>query len=246
MNSVILTGPADVGSSRAYRPAAEIELLGARHRVGADHPQRQWPVVRFGVGQRVADAQAGHGTSRSPRRVRLQDVSMKPFEQVVTAHGATVLRVCRAVLGPIDADDAWSETFLAALQAYPQLGPEANVRAWLVTIAHRKAIDVTRRRRRQPVPVADVPDAPTPASDDSDLDLAAEVSALAREATPGGGLPLPRRPSVRRNGRTDRRHSRGRAPGRVRRDQEAPSEKSPPRKELMMTVPISTEETARP
>ena len=103
---------------------------------------------------------------------------MKPFEQVVTEHGATVLRVCRAVLGPTDADDAWSETFLAALQAYPQLGPEANVRAWLVTIAHRKAIDVTRRRRRQPVPVADVPDAPTPASDDSDLDLAAEVSAL--------------------------------------------------------------------
>ena len=103
---------------------------------------------------------------------------MKPFEQVVTEHGATVLRVCRAVLGPVDADDAWSETFLAALRAYPQLGPEANVRAWLVTIAHRKAIDVTRRRRRQPVPMADLPDGPAPTPNDSDLDLAAEVADL--------------------------------------------------------------------
>ena len=88
---------------------------------------------------------------------------MKPFEQVVTEHGATVLRVCRAVLGPVDADDAWSETFLAALRAYPQLAPEANVRAWLVTIAHRKAIDMTRRRRRQPVPMADLPERSRPA-----------------------------------------------------------------------------------
>ena len=64
-------------------------------------------------------------------------------------HGATVLRVCRAVLGPADADDAWSETFLAALKAYPRLPADANVEAWLVTIAHRKAIDVTRAPRRR-------------------------------------------------------------------------------------------------
>ncbi len=103
---------------------------------------------------------------------------MKPFELVVTEHGATVLRVCRAVLDPVDADDAWSETFLAALRAYPQLGPEANVRAWLVTIAHRKAIDIIRRRRRQPVPMADLPERSRPAPNDSDPDLAAEVRAL--------------------------------------------------------------------
>ena len=45
----------------------------------------------------------------------------QPFEAVVAAHGATVLRVCRAVLGPADADDAWSEAFLAAMKAYPDL-----------------------------------------------------------------------------------------------------------------------------
>lgn len=75
-------------------------------------------------------------------------------------HGPVVLRVCRALLGPADADDVWSETFLAALRAYPQLAPGSNVRAWLVTIAHRKAIDLHRAAGRKPVPVAEVPDTP--------------------------------------------------------------------------------------
>ncbi|RFA17356.1 RNA polymerase subunit sigma [Subtercola boreus] len=81
-----------------------------------------------------------------------------PFEKVVAEHGATVLRVCRAVLGMPDADDAWSETFLSALGAYPELPPDANVEAWLVTIAHRKAIDQTRMRSRQPIPVEELPE----------------------------------------------------------------------------------------
>jgi RNA polymerase sigma factor (sigma-70 family) len=74
---------------------------------------------------------------------------MKPFEAVVAEYGPMVLRVCRAVLGPADAEDAWSETFLAALKAYPGLAPDASVEAWLVTIAHRKAIDVTRANARR-------------------------------------------------------------------------------------------------
>lgn len=100
-----------------------------------------------------------------------------PFESVVATHGATVLRVCRAVLGPVDADDAWSETFLAALQAYPDLPADANVQAWLVTIAHRKAIDVTRGAARRAVPVADAPEKPS-AQRSRDLDLAASLAAL--------------------------------------------------------------------
>lgn len=75
-------------------------------------------------------------------------MTMQPFEEVVTDHGAAVLRVCRALLGPSDADDAWSETFLAALRAYPDLRPDSDVRAWLVTIAHRKAIDQLRSAKR--------------------------------------------------------------------------------------------------
>jgi RNA polymerase sigma factor (sigma-70 family) len=85
----------------------------------------------------------------------------QPFERVVEEHGRTVLRVCRALLASHDADDAWSETFLSALRGYPELPETANVEAWLVTIAHRKAIDVLRSRKRQPVPVEEVAEAPT-------------------------------------------------------------------------------------
>src|ERR1700741_4869693 len=89
-----------------------------------------------------------------------------PFEEIVAAHGPTVLRVCRAVLGPIDADDAWSETFLAALRGYPTLRPGTNVEAWLGTIAPGKAPDQTRARRRRPPPVAPPPEPPAPSEAD--------------------------------------------------------------------------------
>src|SRR5690242_5139474 len=88
-------------------------------------------------------------------------VMKQPFEKVVEQHGQTVLRVCRVLLGVHDAEDAWSETFLAAMRAYPDLPGDANAEAWLVTIAHRKAIDVLRARQRQPAPVGDVPESPT-------------------------------------------------------------------------------------
>ena len=87
----------------------------------------------------------------------------RPFEAIVTEHGQTVLRVARAVVGPAAAEDAWSETFLAALRAYPDLPADANVEAWLVTIAHRKAIDAARASARRPLPTAgpDLPERPS-------------------------------------------------------------------------------------
>ena len=97
-----------------------------------------------------------------------------PFEAVVTRHGATVFRVVRAVVGQADAEDAWSETFLSALRAYPDLPADANVEAWLVTIAHRRAIDVGRARSRNPVPTDTLPDRPATHA----LDLDAAVGAL--------------------------------------------------------------------
>ncbi len=100
---------------------------------------------------------------------------MDPFERVVQAHGATVWRVCRALLPPADADDAWSETFLSAMRAYNDLRPDSNVKGWLVTIAHRKAIDQLRRSGRAPQLHAE---------------LAVEQSGLrSADAIPGEGLP---------------------------------------------------------
>jgi len=101
----------------------------------------------------------------------------QPFETVVADHGAMVQRVCRAVLGPADADDAWSETFMSAMKAYPELPADANIEAWLVTIAHRKAIDVIRARARRPIPTDDLPETGGAPGAEHDDDLA---DALAR------------------------------------------------------------------
>jgi RNA polymerase sigma factor (sigma-70 family) len=107
-------------------------------------------------------------------------MSLPPFEQVVAQHGALVLRVCRAVVGPHDAEDVWSETFLSALGAYPRLRADSNVRGWLVTIAHRKAIDWVRARARAPLPVDPPPDRPAPDHEpaDPDSELWQAVAAL--------------------------------------------------------------------
>jgi RNA polymerase sigma factor (sigma-70 family) len=106
----------------------------------------------------------------------------KPFEEIVEEHGRTVLRVCRALLGSHDADDAWSETFLAAMRAYPNLPAGSNIEAWLVTIAKRKAIDQHRRRSTRPVPVEDIPEqASREDVADRDDDLWEAIEALPRK-----------------------------------------------------------------
>ncbi len=111
----------------------------------------------------------------------------QPFEAVVARYGPTVLRVCRAVLGPTAADDAWSETFLSAMRAYPDLRPDSDVEAWLVTIAHRKAIDHLRAAARRAVPTGDLPEKPdehgVPGGWESDLWAALKALPLKQRQT---------------------------------------------------------------
>lgn len=105
----------------------------------------------------------------------------RPFEQAVEQHGATVLRVCRAALGAgPDADDAWSETFLAALRAWPGLDRDANVEAWLVRIAQRKTVDALRARSRRPVPTGHLPEPPARQENPDDRGIWALVASLPR------------------------------------------------------------------
>jgi len=114
-------------------------------------------------------------------------VSPEPFEAIVVRHGPTVLRVCRAVLGPGAAEDAWSETFLSALRAYPDLPPGSNLEAWLVTIAHRKAIDQLRAASRRPVPTQELPEQPSsdgvPGAAESELWAALKALPLKQRET---------------------------------------------------------------
>ena len=57
-----------------------------------------------------------------------------------------------ASVGPHDAEDCFQETLIAALRAYPKLEHADNLRSWVLTIAHRKAIDHHRARSRRAVP----------------------------------------------------------------------------------------------
>lgn len=105
----------------------------------------------------------------------------QPFPQAVSRYGPTVLRVCYAVLGPgSDAEDAWSETFLAALQAWPNLPTTTNAEAWLVRVAQRKALDIIRARDRHAIPTERLPHATAPTADlvEHNGDIWAAVAAL--------------------------------------------------------------------
>jgi len=78
---------------------------------------------------------------------------LPPFQTLIDEHADDVMAVCRGAVGRGDADDCFQETFISALRAYPKLKEGGNLRGWLVTIAHRKAIDHHRARGRRPVPV---------------------------------------------------------------------------------------------
>ena len=105
-------------------------------------------------------------------------VNVPPFQKLLDAHGRDVHRFLVATVGTVDADDCYQETWLAALRAYPRLRDGANLRSWIFTVAHRKAIDHVRRRRRQAVPVADPPERPAAPRAEPDHDLWARVRAL--------------------------------------------------------------------
>lgn len=70
------------------------------------------------------------------------------------------------------------ETFLSALAAYPRLRNDDNLKAWILTIAHRKAMDMHRVRSRQAIVVADVPDRAGPEAPEGNAALWQAVSGL--------------------------------------------------------------------
>jgi RNA polymerase sigma factor (sigma-70 family) len=88
--------------------------------------------------------------------------ALPPFQRLLDDHAGEVMAVLRGAVGRADADDCFQETFLAALRSYPKLEDAGNLRAWLLTIAHRKAIDHHRASGRRPLPVAEVVEADAP------------------------------------------------------------------------------------
>ena len=95
---------------------------------------------------------------------------LPPFETLIDAHATELHRFLVGCVGPTEAEDCLQETFMSALRAYSRLRHSDNLRAWLYTIAQRKATDTIRRMVRRPTrdldgiePVA--PPAPEPTDD---------------------------------------------------------------------------------
>jgi RNA polymerase sigma factor (sigma-70 family) len=102
--------------------------------------------------------------------------ALPPFQVLLDAYKDDVYRFVAGMVGATDADDCFQDTFLAALRAYPSLRNGDNLKSWLLTIAHRKAID-RARAARQTVPLADAPERAVQ-PDEPDPALWAQVGAL--------------------------------------------------------------------
>lgn len=90
---------------------------------------------------------------------------LPPFQRFLDANRHAVWRLLVSVVGPVEAEDCFQETFISALHAYPRLRPDSNLRAWVLTIAHRKALDAHRGRARRALPVEEI----EPAADNEAL-----------------------------------------------------------------------------
>jgi RNA polymerase sigma factor (sigma-70 family) len=103
-----------------------------------------------------------------------------PFSRFLEEHRTLVYRYLVATVGPQEADDCFQETFLAALRAYPDVRDDGHgLRAWVLTIASRKAIDNARARARRAVPTDALPEPATVAGEEEgDPALWAAVRAL--------------------------------------------------------------------
>jgi RNA polymerase sigma factor (sigma-70 family) len=108
-------------------------------------------------------------------------MAQPPFQRFLDAHRDDVWRFLVAAVGRHDADDCFQETFLAALRAYPRLRPGSNGRAWVLTIAHRKALDHHRARARRAVPTDPLPDRAGEPDPEPGDDVWAQVRDLPRK-----------------------------------------------------------------
>jgi len=74
-------------------------------------------------------------------------MTLPPFERFYEEHREEIYAFLLRRLDRDRAEDAFQETFLRALRAYPKLRHGEHLRAWVYTIASRITIDEHRRPR---------------------------------------------------------------------------------------------------
>jgi RNA polymerase sigma factor (sigma-70 family) len=86
----------------------------------------------------------------------MSSVAIPPFERFYEQHRTEVFGYLARLVGRPDAEDAFQETFLRALRAYPSLRHGEHLRAWIFTIATRIVLDERRRTRPSPEEVPEI------------------------------------------------------------------------------------------
>ncbi len=79
----------------------------------------------------------------------MQGAVIPPFERFYAQHRDEVFGLLARRIGRQRAEDAFQETFLRALRAYPALRNGDHLRAWVLTIARNVAVDAFRREKPQ-------------------------------------------------------------------------------------------------
>lgn len=78
--------------------------------------------------------------------------AVPPFERFYEAHRDEIFAFLVKRLGRDRAEDAFQETFMRALRAYPRLDHGRELRAWAYTIAGNVSMDELRRKRPYAAP----------------------------------------------------------------------------------------------
>ena len=69
------------------------------------------------------------------------------LEAVIQRHGPAILGVLRGLVGPVEAEDLFQETFMRFLKNIGRYRHRGRLRAYLVTVARRLALDQLRKQK---------------------------------------------------------------------------------------------------
>jgi RNA polymerase sigma factor (sigma-70 family) len=95
-------------------------------------------------------AHAADGGGETVLLERAKRGDLDAYGQLVELHRDVVFRVAARVVGRDEADDVTQDAFLRAFSRLDTFRASGTFRSWLLTIAHRAAVNTLARRRPEP------------------------------------------------------------------------------------------------